>query len=615
MAISSLVIVLSLAIVPPLLFAVVGWPIARRARGYTDSLELVTISLLCGQAVLFVLQCLVYIFALSERLVPFAVVVVVLVSAAVLLADVLRRRVSSPGEHAVPLLAWISLTLLTVSCSSVLAVQGLPGAVYDWFEHYSRAQIFLFRKPPDTQIGSWTFASRGPLLNALAATFMATWGTPDYWCYSVLATLLNSQVLLSMALLLRRFAYLSTFAALAVAIAILLCAPIFNWNLVFTWTKLAASHWILLSLALSLAGVERADARLVAWGIVAMALAFLTHYLAFLYALVLLPCLAYYTRTRKLSLPPLLIGTLAGCLLVGGWMLFLVSQIGLRATIYSNSTLGSYQGAGPDLDVKFESRPSRLQAMALNLAASVLPGPARTLPALRGTAFEAPDRPREMTIGTDGKATAGPGQFRPLFLISQLEGAVGWTGLALLLGAPALAIAARGGGPSFVGFWCYFVVVGIPINLWAVQWYSVSGVLNQNLQPYLCLAAVWVVSLVARWPVPLRVLAAVAWMCECGMRVVLILHFQTRELPMRWSARGVISKPPYTCDEDYLSNYMLKTLQKVVMLRDLASADGHTAAAFTFALALAGLACLSTALLLSRRYQRLRDRAGPGATA
>jgi hypothetical protein len=80
---------------------------------------------------------------------------------------------------------------------------------------------------------------------------------------------------------------------------------------------------------------------------------------------------------------------------------------------------------------------------------------------------------------------------------------------------------------------------------------------------------------------------------------------------MRWSARGLISKPPFTCDEDYLSNYMLKTSQKVVMLRDLASADGRTAA-FTFALALAGLACLFIALLLSRRYQRLSDRAGPG---
>jgi hypothetical protein len=209
-----------------------------------------------------------------------------------------------------------------------------------------------------------------------------------------------------------------------------------------------------------------------------------------------------------------------------------------------------------------------------------------------------------MTVGIDGKATASPGQFRPLFLISQLEGAVGWTGLALLLGAPALAIAAaRGGGAGFVGFWCYFVVVGIPINLWAVQWYSVSGVLNQNLQPYLCLAAVWVVSLVARWPAPLKVLAAIAWLGECGARVASILLFQTRELPMRWSPRGLILKPPFTADEDYLSNYRLKTLQKIVMLRDLASADGHTAA-FTVSLALAGLACLFAALLLSRRYQR-----------
>jgi hypothetical protein len=243
--------------------------------------------------------------------------------------------------------------------------------------------------------------------------------------------------------------------------------------------------------------------------------------------------------------------------------------------------------------------------MALNLGASVLPGSARSLPAFQGTALAAPDRPRELTIGTVGKATAKEGRVNALFLISQLEGAVGWTGLVLLLVAPVLTLRARGRVPGFLGFWSYFALVGIPVNLWAIQWYSVCGVLNQNFQPFLCLAAVWIVSLVAGWPGWLKVLAAVAWVCECGVRVACILYFQTRELPIHWSARGVISKPPFTADEDYFSNYMLKTSQKVVMLHDLASTNGHSRS-LTFTLALTGIACLVAALWLSRKYQRLQ---------
>jgi hypothetical protein len=604
--------VAALVIAPATGIALLGWPIARQARSYADGLEQVALSLLSGQSVLFVLQAVVYIFALPEKLVLVASVALLLVAAAVFYADLRRKRIPSVGEFVVPLLAWISLTLLALAGSSLLVVHGLPGAVFDWWEHYRRAQIFLLRLPPDTSIAGWTLAARGPLFNALAAALMEISGNSTYWGFSVFATLLNAQVLLPMAILLRRFAGLSAHAALAVAVAVLLCAPVFNWNLVFTWTKLAATNWILLALCLSLRGVECHDARLVAWGTLAMALAFLTHFLAFLYAVVLLPCLIYYAYARRLSPRPLLIGTIVGCLLVGGWMLYLFHEFGMETTLHANSTFGSYEGSGPDLEVKFQSRPQPVEVMALNLAASVLPGCVRTLSIFQGTPLEVPHGPRQITLGTDGRVTAHPGQVNTVFLISDLEGAIGWTGLALLLAAPALAfVAHRRGPPSpFTRFWCYFALVGIPINLWATRWYSVSGVLNQNFQPYLCLAVVWIVRQIIHFRVLVRTAIVGAWVCECTTRVAYILHFQTRELPIFLSGRSVVGSPPFSADEDYYTNYKTKVSQKVVMLRDLLPARSQLAI-FAIALVFLGLACLILPLLISWFRNRGRSTSAP----
>jgi hypothetical protein len=564
-------------------------------------LEQVALSLLGGQAILFVVQGLVYVFAWPERVVLYAVLPLLIACTALCCLDLGRGRITV-GEYLTPLLAWMALTFLALAGSSLLVVQGLPGAVFDWWEHYRRAQVFLLRLPPETSIAGWTLAARGPLFNALTAVFMSGLDRPEYWSYSVLATLLNGQVLLPLALLLRRFVPLSTRAALTVGLVVLLMAPVFNWNLIFTWTKLSATGWILLALYLSLEGVWRGDSRFVAWGIAAMALAFLTHFLAFLYAVLLLPCLLYYAYARRLSVGPLLIGTAAGCLVVGGWMVFLVHQFGVEATLRANSTFGTYQGSGSDQAVKFERPPPALEVMTLNLAASVLPGPVRSLGSFQGTPLELPKSPRQITVETSGRVVAGPGQANSVFMVSELEGAVGWTGLALLVAAPGIAIATRGrGGPGhFQYFWCYFVLVGIPVNLWATRWYSVFGVLNQNLQPYLCLAVVFVVHELNKLGVGPRVLAALAWVCESGVRVGSILHFQMRELPIHLQSHNVVGTPPFSADEDYYTNYKTKISQKVVMLHDLVPV-GHQAALFAVTLALAGLTFLALAIVVCRQ--------------
>jgi hypothetical protein len=604
--ISPLLSVTALVVFPALFLALLGWPIARLARTYTDGLEQVALCVLCGEALLFVVQALAYGFALPGGVVPTAVATLLVFSLAVLVADWRRQRVLPLGEYALPLTAWVSLAFLALAGASFLVVHGLPNALLDWGEHYLRAQLFLQRMPPETRIGIWSLAARGPLFNAVAAALMAVTGTGSYWAFSVLATLLNGQVVLPLALLLRRFAGLTTSTALAVAVAVLLCAPIFNWNLVFTWTKLAVTGWILLALALSLKAVESRDARPAAWGVVAMAVAFLTHFLAFLYAAVLAPCLVYYAYRERLSPRPLVVGAVAGGLLAGGWMLYLFDQFGVQETLRSNSTLGSYQ-AGPDEEANSAGAAGALRVLALNAAATVVPGPVRTLDVLSATPLKIPHTIYQ-TVRTDGQADERPAAVPPVFLIAQLEGAVGWTGLALLLAAPVLARTRRpGASPGrFVGFWWYFALVGIPVNLWATRWYSDSGVLNQNFQPYLCLAAVWVVTRLAGLPAAVRAVAAVAWLCECVTRVAYIIQFQTRELPIYagWY------KPPFSANKDYITNYQIKVYNQLVMLRDLASARGSVTA-FACALAILGVSGWLLTLLWPRIGRRKGGAAAP----
>lgn len=603
--ISPLLSVFALVVLPAIFLVLLGWPIARLARTYTDGLEQVSLSLLCGEAVLFVIQALVYGLAWPEGVVTAVSVTVLLFSVAVLVADWRRKRILPFGEYALPLTAWASLTFLALAGASLIAVQGLPNTLFDWWEHYCRAQLFLLGMPPESRIGTWSLAARGPLLNAVAAGLMAATGTGSYWAFSVLATLLNGQVVLPLAILLRRFAGLTTPAALAVAVAVLLCAPIFNWNLVFTWTKLAATSWILLALALSLKAVEGRDARLAAWGMVAMAVAFLTHFLAFLYAAVLAPCLVYYAIRERFSPRPLVIGVVAGGLLAGGWMLYLFARFGVQEALRSNSTLGSYGKSEAGGDANSEGA---LRVLALNAAASTVPGPVRTLSVLGDTPLAIPHIPYQV-VRTDGRLEDHSIPLHPVFMIGQLEGAVGWTGLALLLAAPVLGLARRSGASPdrFVSFWCYFALVGVPVNLWATRWYSEGGVLNQNFQPYLGLAAVWVVGRLARLPTAVRAVAAGAWLCECVARVAYIIHFQTRELPIYRSASGVSYKP-FSANKDYITNYMIKVANNLVMLRDLAAARGSVAV-FAGALVLLG----GSGLLLTLVWPRIGRRSSAAA--
>jgi hypothetical protein len=581
-----------------------GWLVARLARQYADELELLVLCVLCGQSMLFALQGLAYVADMPQPVVGAGVVLLTVVAGAVFIRDGRHGR-ARPREFLPGLLAWCGLSIVLLAGSVLLVVHGMPGTYWDWWEHYYRSQLFQRHLPPTRPIGAlWSLASRGPMFNAVAAALMQLMGQPNYWKFSIAATLLNAQIVLPLALLLRQFTGLSTIVALVVAAVFLAVSPFCEWNLIFTSPKMACSAGILAALAFALEGITRKDSRLVAWGVFAVAVAFLQHYMAFLYAVVLLPCLIYFVLRERLALRPIAKATGLGLALTGVWMLFLVHEFGIKGTLQANSTLGAYGGWGADLKVKPSAPPGRIELIGLNLASTVVPVSLRTDFFFEGSPLETPRR--EEVFAPPSRTGTGPSADSGLiFRIGAIEPALGASGLALLLAAAAsFAIGPLRSRPwpRFSGFWLYLVLVGIPANLAALGWYCVYGTLVQNLQPYVCLAAVLVVNWLLTWPIAWRLVLAGLWLGECGIRTGYILLYQTRILPIHATADGIAVDAPFLADADYFRNYELKLRTDAVLLRDMVP-DTAQAIVAAVALLVVGLLCF---YLMTRPAKRTK---------
>jgi hypothetical protein len=582
-----------------------GWLVVRLVRQYADELEQVVLCVLCGQCVLFALQGLAYMADVPQPVVGAGVVLLTVVAGAVFVGDVHRGR-ARPPELLPGLLAWCGLGFVLLAASVLLVVHGMPGTYWDWWEHYYRSQFFQRHLPPTRPIGAlWSLASRGPMFNAVAAALMQPMGEPTYWKFSIAATLLNAQIVLPLALLLRQFTGLTTAAALVVGAVFLAISPFCDWNLIFTSPKMACSAGILAALAFALAGITRKDSRVVAWSVFAVAVAFLQHYMAFLYAIVLLPCLVYFVLRERLALRPIARAAALGLALTGVWMMFLVHEFGIKGTLEANSTLGSYGGWGADLKVKRPTRSGRIEVIGLNLASTLLPVSLRTLPAFDDSLLEAPARDEvdAQPSGTESVPCTDPGV---IFRLGVLDAAVGDIGFLLLLAAAGSFVVDRlcsRPWPRFSGFWLYLVVIGIPANLAAIGWYCVYGTLVQNLQPYVCLGAVFVASWLLTLPVAWRMVLAGLWLVECGIRSGYILFCQTHVLPVHVTADGIVADERITVDADYYRNYELKLRTDTVLLRDLVP-DAAQTIVVAVALLAVGLLCF---YLMARPAKRLKS--------
>jgi hypothetical protein len=132
--------------------------------------------------------------------------------------------------------------ILTLQASFPIYIGGFW--YFDWWQHYNLAQMYLGKTPHDyLWLGIYNFASRTPLMNLNAAFFLSFLGD-SYWVYQLVASVLNSAVMLPAYLLVRR---ISGGKVAMAAMALLFLSPSFVHNTWYPWPKLFATYFVLLA--------------------------------------------------------------------------------------------------------------------------------------------------------------------------------------------------------------------------------------------------------------------------------------------------------------------------------------------------------------------------------
>jgi hypothetical protein len=115
---------------------------------------------------------------------------------------------------------------------------------FDWWQHYNLSQMYMGKVPHDyLWLGMYNFASRTPLMNLNAAFFLSLFGDA-YWRYQIVASILNSAVILPAYLLMRR---ISGGKTAIIVIALLFLSPSIVHNTFYPWQKLFAAYFVLLA--------------------------------------------------------------------------------------------------------------------------------------------------------------------------------------------------------------------------------------------------------------------------------------------------------------------------------------------------------------------------------
>jgi hypothetical protein len=207
---------------------------------------------------------------------------------------------------------------------------------YDWWMHYDEALIFAGHQSPDTVwLGSYTLASRTPLFNLTTASVMSLAGS-DFAIFQLASVLPSCVFVLALYLILR-----DLFDRRAGYFAILL-ASLNVWmlhNAWFTWPKMLAAHYMLLSLHFYLKSVRyrgmdsRAASRCFLYCVGCAAFGYMTHQVALVYfvplllhrGIIVLKNGAFWQRWKQAAAAIML-----AVLLIGPWYGWLAMRFGVR---------------------------------------------------------------------------------------------------------------------------------------------------------------------------------------------------------------------------------------------------------------------------------------------
>lgn len=254
---------------------------------------------------------------------------------------VVRRQIAAFGLLLVWTVGWLSL---------VRHYSG-DGWAGDWIEHYERTLFFLGVPPrSDRFIGLYLLPARPPLMNLVAAHFLAQVGT-DYPLFQLVSLFLDLLVVFPCMLVVahlvrgasRRVALMAGFLALN---------PMLLQNVTYPWTKLFAGFYAVLGMSLYVRGWRKRDHARMVLAFVALAAGCLVHYsigpyvtfLAAHYLLVVFPT----RRDRWRELAYIVVSS-AG--LLATWFAWSLGNYGSAVTFGSNTSFDqtSKQSAGANV--------------------------------------------------------------------------------------------------------------------------------------------------------------------------------------------------------------------------------------------------------------------------
>jgi hypothetical protein len=233
--------------------------------------------------------------------------------------------------------------LLAFGFTMLSIIRVYTGGVWavDWAEHFQRALFFLDRLPTDTRIVYvYALPARPPMQNVLAALFLGL-TAERFEIFQVIFAFLNALLFLPCLLLMPALGFRKRRAVIPM-VALFAANPALMESFTYTWTKALPAFYVILAIALYLAGWRKSDYRRTTAAFVALAAGILAHYSTGPYVVVLgLHFLWRFFHARPRPWRDLAFAAAPAALLLATWFGWSFHVYGVKTTLTSNTSVST----------------------------------------------------------------------------------------------------------------------------------------------------------------------------------------------------------------------------------------------------------------------------------
>jgi hypothetical protein len=566
-----------------LLISLPGWALTYRFN--PEPLERSVVCILTGLTLIYLCEFGAYLLSLPSWF-PF---ILLLLVSLISVFNFARSRSNNSLRETFPwveVMVWLVLSIWGLAIQFKIVLYGAQlGWAADWVEHYERSIFFLEQLPPETNFlnGLWSLSARGPLFNSSAGLLMGGLGK-DYWTYQIIATVLNTFPVLTLALLLQNISGLQRYPALIWSAVIYALAPFAVQQIIYPWTKMFTTGFILMGIHVYLRGAKRGDICIMAWAFFPLALGVLAHYMTVLFAVFFLAHLLYTIIKNNWRFQALIIPISSCILLLSTWFIFLILNFGIVGTFIGNSTLGGEYTEAYNRKLGVTIRYQ--DVLWANTLSTLVPyslrhgwkGLGRSPDSIKqGWQLQPKDfSPEEIEINRQ--------IIWKLDLInnqSTLPGNIGWTGLAAFLIVVFWYFKRKivsGNSIPFQNdlqnvspgnyFWVIFFILGIFLNLLSLKVYSPQGMSYMSFQPFLFLLIVFLFKWLRNAPKKIIICLSGLFLLESIFKTYIWIQMHTRVVTLEEvPGSGLVIRGP-GLNEQYVANYLRKLKDGTFYLSD-----------------------------------------------